>query len=343
MPIALSDHSMTLPLVLVWGTGSIGRRHLQVLDEAKLAQPLALPVRPNPAPDLSFATTVPDLRTAVNRGATTVIIATNTSRHVDDTEAALLCGCAVLVEKPLAMDAEQGSRLFRVVEHGEDRVRVGYNLRFVPSLFAFRAHLHRIGPVHHVSVACQSFLPDWRPAADYRVSYSARASEGGVLLDLSHEIDYARWVFGEPHRVSASLTNSGVLGIESEEAADITWVMPDDSTITFRLDYLTREPRRCMRAFGRDGEITWDAIRDEVTLRLHGQPERRIEVGKVERNTVFAAQARAFLAGPDGSEWDRLASLEDGLRVLVLCDAARRASRSGATQVVPPLQETSAI
>ena len=38
---------------------------------------------------------------------------------------------------------------------------------------------------------------NWRPKQDYHTSYSAYKNKGGgVLLDLSHELDYATWIFG---------------------------------------------------------------------------------------------------------------------------------------------------
>ena len=42
------------------------------------------------------------------------------------------------------------------------------------------------------------YLPEWRKNTDYRKGVSARQDlGGGVLLELSHEIDYIQWIFGE--------------------------------------------------------------------------------------------------------------------------------------------------
>ena len=41
----------------------------------------------------------------------------------------------------------------------------------------------------------QFFLPDWRKNIAYSKSYSSiKKQGGGVLLDLSHELDYATYL-----------------------------------------------------------------------------------------------------------------------------------------------------
>ena len=48
-----------------------------------------------------------------------------------------------------------------------------------------------------VYIKCRSFLPNWRPNIDYKSSVSAKAElGGGVLLELSHEIDLANLLCG---------------------------------------------------------------------------------------------------------------------------------------------------
>jgi predicted dehydrogenase len=78
-------------------------------------------------------------------------------------------------------------------------------------------------------------FPEWRPARDYRESYSASSEQGGVLRDLIHEIDYAVWLYGKPVAIIAQLSNSGRLGIAAEESADLLWRTPCGATVSIRL------------------------------------------------------------------------------------------------------------
>ena len=48
-----------------------------------------------------------------------------------------------------------------------------------------------------MKVNCYSYLPNWRKNIPYYLSNSADKKGGGVLLELSHEIDYLTWIFGD--------------------------------------------------------------------------------------------------------------------------------------------------
>jgi predicted dehydrogenase len=71
--------------------------------------------------------------------------------------------------------------------------------------------------------------------------------------------------------------------------------------------------------------VEWDGLARSVTLAVDGEPPR-IAASSQERNEMFATQARAFLDAHRQGHGARLATAEDGVRALAVCDAARRAS-----------------
>jgi predicted dehydrogenase len=315
--------------VAVLGTGSIGTRHLQVLRTLADVQPLAIPVRVARASALQAEgfEVLPDLKAAAAAGVRLLVVATDTSRHAADAEQALQLGFDLLVEKPLTADAATAIPLQRLARESGRRVFVGCVLRFSTSLRAFRAALSDVGALHQVRIVCQSYLPDWRPDRPYRASYSARAAEGGVLRDLIHEIDYAGWLFGWPLRVSGCLRNLGRLGIEAEEQAELQWVVDGGPAVSISLDYLSRPTRRGIVACGANGTLEWDGVRQQTRRHLAGRAEECTPWAQ-ERNGMFTDQARAFVQACSGGSAGELATLEDAVRALAVCDAARRSSVS---------------
>jgi predicted dehydrogenase len=303
---------------------------LRVFRDLIGADVSAIPLRPVRRTELEASgfNVCSSLEGATANGIRAVVIATDTSRHVTDLRSALENGCSVLVEKPLAANTSGLSEIAQLIEKSHGLVYVACDLRFDLSLLQFRQRLHEIGAVHAVRIECQSYLPDWRPNRDYRQSYSARAGEGGVLLDLIHEIDYAVWLFGAPSRVFARLRNTGRLGIEAEETADLYWETRGAAAVSIRLDYLSRNTHRTMHAYGEAGEIEWDGVAQTVTLRMKDRPPQT-ESFPQERDATMQDQDTAFLRAASAGDPGTLTTFEEGAFAVAICDAARVSSDRG--------------
>ena len=321
--------------VAIVGIGSAGCRHLKAFQSIGDAIPIAVSSRPDCVNRLEAdgVSAVGSIAEAVDSGATLAVIASRTGSHVDQGLAALEAGCDLLVEKPLGLDAVEANRLVRAAAAGGRKLYVGCVLRFSDSLNTFRIRFGQVGPPHAIVIECRSYLPDWRRDRPYRESYSVDAFEGGVLRDLIHEVDYAGWLFGWPTSVNASLRNHGVLGIDAEETADLSWETTDGCRITLALDYLSRPPRRSLTVFGSEGAAHWDGIANSVRIES-ASGRNEVEQSVQTRDEMFRAQALAFVGATDGPEAFEAATGEDGVRALAVCDAARRASETSSVQQV---------
>ena len=153
------------------------------------------------------------------------------------------------------------------------------------------------------------------------------------MRDVIHEIDYAIWLYGAPTEVFCRTANTGRLGIESEESADILWTAPTGAIISIRLDYLTRAARRRMTAFGESGDIEWDAMTESVGVRLV-DCQTTVDHVAQPRDAMMQAQAEALLAAVGGDDAGPLATFADGAVAIAVCDAARRSSQSGRVEAV---------
>ncbi|WP_243063536.1 Gfo/Idh/MocA family protein [Humibacter sp. RRB41] len=312
----------------VRGTGSIGSRHLRVLRSIGVVDLVAVPVRDgrSSSPELAGAR----IADAVPQGADLVVVATDTARHIQDAIEALDAGAGlVLVEKPLARSTAEVEAL--EAHPRRDRVRVCAPLRFHEGLRAARAAVGRLSGTEpfaaSVRIVSQSWLPHWRPDRDYRESYSARQGEGGVLLDLVHEIDYALWTFGHPSGplgATLSPVPSPVLGLMVEEAADLTWESADGSQVSMRLDYVTRPIARSMHVTSPNGSVRWDAIASRVeTVTVDGEVRSTDYPDDLDRDAVLARQARALSGVLEGRSEDGLLDLATARLAVEVTERAR--------------------
>lgn len=303
--------------VAVVGTGSIGSRHLALLKELPGVEAMALPKRGDRT-----------LQDTFREGATHCIVATDTRCHVQDSLQALELGMNLLVEKPVSYDVASALPLTRAAQKRSKGIFVGCVFRCCESLNLFRERLGETGALHSVQVTCQSYLPDWRPNRDYRQSYSARRNEGGVLLDLIHEIDYAAWIFGWPNSLQARLKNWHRLGIESEEMAGLWWETENGTQVSVCLDYVSRVPTRKIVAQGENGMLEWDGLRGVVTFSVPGKKPEEMKSTQT-KDQMYREQLLSFISQGTVSQGRYpLATLMEGLKALAICDAARLASES---------------
>jgi predicted dehydrogenase len=316
----------SVPKVLVRGSGSMGSRYLRLLRNELRVPVIVYPKTAGRASELVSQgwRVIRSLEELEGEEPTHSIIATNTGQHVEDLRSLSEYG-KILVEKPLATSLDDLKNFDKNLDFRMESISVAFCLRFSLAAEFFRERIATLGQIQQVRIECSSFLPTWRPGTAFRESYSAKEKEGGVLRDLAHEIDYAIWLFGYPKEVFGTLSNSGYLGIESEEAADLLWVTPGGTTVSLRLDYLGKHPVRFLKASGERGDMIWDLIESTVVVNLEGSRSEKHQF-QDERNSILLRQMKTFLGSDD--EVGSLASFQDGVKAVALSDAARRSSSS---------------
>lgn len=299
-----------LQRALVVGYGSIGARHARLLSELGCRTAVVS------KREVDFPVTYLGLTEALAaEHPDYVVIANATNQHHDTllTLARLGYAGTVLVEKPLFSNGIELSPL------PFDKVFVAYNLRFHPVIQRLKTLLEG-KRILSVQAYVGQYLPDWRPASDYRASYSASAEQGGgVLRDISHELDYLVWILGKWERLSALGGHYSSLEITSDDIFALMLVMPQCPIVTLQLNYLDRMARRSVLINTSSHTIEADLIKGTITI------DRVSESFIVDRDHTYRAMHEAILSGST----DTLCTLDEGLDTLRLINAAERAARHG--------------
>jgi len=324
--------------ILIVGLGSIGQRHLRLARELF------------PTADIRVlrhqtGSVVPDnangsfrhLDEAIAFVPQIAIIASPATFHIATAQALAESGVHLLIEKPLSASLDGVAQLLLTCKQHCIVLLTGYNLRFLPSLQIFRDRLKEgvIGKVLSVRCEIGQYLPSWRSNSDYRQSVSARHElGGGVLLELSHELDYLQWIFGEVEWLKSTLSRQSSLEIDVEDTAHLTVGFTSNSNGgqligTINLDFIRHDTTRLCTAIGETGSLRWNGLTGVVEL---------FEAGAKEWRELFRHQHQAddsYLA-----EWKNfidcvsehktpLVTGEDGFKVLQVIEAARKSSESG--------------
>ncbi len=113
-------------------------------------------------------------------------------------------------------------------------------------------------------ILCSSYLPKWRVGVDYKETYSARKKlGGGVRLDLIHEMDYIRYLFGDPIDIKCSYGKYSDLSIDTEDLA-IYILEYKDKIIELHLDYFGKKNQRNIVLFTTNDTINIDLLKNKV-------------------------------------------------------------------------------
>ncbi|MBR2526654.1 Gfo/Idh/MocA family oxidoreductase [bacterium] len=117
--------------------------------------------------------------------------------------------------------------------------------------------------VYSFRAICSSYLPKWRKTGDYRNYYSAKADMGGgVELDLIHEIDYLKWIFGKFNKISKLSGKKSDLEITSNDIA--AYIFENKNIIgSLHLDYFGRETKRQVEVFAQNETKIFDLTKNK--------------------------------------------------------------------------------
>lgn len=204
----------------------------QVLAEAGFI--IVAGVDPDPGARARWAEKHPDATTygdlaaalAAERPAAAVITSPDFC-HADDACAALEAGCAVYLEKPLAITIPDADRILATAQRTGSKLYVGHNMRHFPCVLAMKRLIDEgaIGRVqaawcrHFISYGGDAYFKDW---------HSERRYGTGLLLQKgAHDIDILHWLCGASTRLAVGMGRLSVYDQTehrpSEEPGVATW------------------------------------------------------------------------------------------------------------------------
>ena len=313
---------------LIAGFGSIGRRHLRNLKELGEEDIILLRSHKSTLPedeirDVPVETTV---EAALAHKPDGVIIANPTALHLDVAVPAAKAGCAVFMEKPVSDSFDRLPELREALKQNTGRFQMGFQFRFHPGLLKMKELLDAgtIGRPYSFRAEWGEYLPGWHPWEDYRSSYAARKDlGGGVLLTLSHPLDYLRWLFGDPEWIWGMNGKISDLELEADDIAEIGLQMANGLIGNVHLDYYSRPARNGLEVIGSAGKLRCNNLDGIITLRTaDGETEKFHPEPAYDRNDMFLNEMRRFIAVTAGTAQPSC-TLEDGIAVQRMVELVR--------------------
>ena len=345
----------------VMGAGLIGKRHAHhVLSEPEAT--LCAIVDPSPTGKQLAADVgvhwYPSFRDMiVSDRPDGVIVATPNQAHVQNGMEAIEAGIPALIEKPIADDITSGEALISAAEAKGVPILTGHHRRHNPMIQKAKAILDAgtLGTVLVVNAMFWVFKPNDYFDVDWRREKGA----GPVFLNLIHDVDNMRYLFGEIAAVQARESNvvrghaveeTCVILFEFENGVLATASVSDSVVAPWSWEMTTAEnpayPRTgeaCYLIGGTHGSLTVPAldIWTNTDERSWLNPIDKVRI-TVDREDPLMLQIRHFCKVIRGEE-EPIVSGREGLKTLKVIDAVKRSSATGERVVLSvTLQERTA-
>ena len=328
---------MDLKNILIVGLGSIGLRHLriarEIFPESRIAILRHQETKEIPKDANKVFHTLSD---AIQFKPQIAIICTPASIHIEISMALVQEGVHVLIEKPISNKKKGLEELNNEAVKNNCVLMVGYNLRFLSSLNKFKNLIDNnfIGDLYSVRSEAGQYLPSWRDK-DYRKTVSAKKSlGGGVLLELSHELDYLRWIFGDIEFVQAQLSKQSALDIDVEDTVHtIVTFKKNYKNInliaSLSLDFIRHDKVRICHVIGDKGSLRWNGLTGDIDLfELNSTEWKNIYKDEINLDQSYKEEWLHFIECINKKEYPRI-SFQDSVEVLNIIDSIKKASSSG--------------
>ncbi|CUU67833.1 cytidylyltransferase domain-containing protein [Campylobacter hyointestinalis] len=270
--------------VLIIGYGSIGRRHEEIM--LKFTKHIDIVT----SQILATKTTFKTLEAVKNISKYDYfIIASPTNKHLSQ----LIFLDKAVKNKIIFCEKPLFDR-YLDINLTNNQIYVGYVLRYHPIFALLKDKLK--SRIYFVEVSCGSYLPQWRINIDYKDSYSAKKhSGGGVLLDLSHEIDYVEWIFGDIIDVVGVNSKISELEIDSDDMLSIVARTSKNIFVNLTINYFSKISKRDIVIHCDNCSIKIDLIHNTMqTNYILKNDEISLNV---ERNDLFFAMHESIING----------------------------------------------
>lgn len=303
--------------VIMIGLGSIGKRHANIIIN-KYPDIRIYGYRNKNSEEIEDIKNIYNIEEAFLYEPDIAFITNPTSLHVDMALLAAKNGCHLFIEKPLSNNLYNIEKLINIVKKKGLITLMGCNMRFNPILLEIKKHVDEklFGNVLSFNITCGSYLPEWRPWQDYTKSYSAlNKLGGGVVLDLIHEIDYAKWIFGDFTEFNSYIGKVSNLNIETEDYADIVLKTNRNVIGTVHLDYYRKIAKREVEIVFENGILIGDLINNKLSFITKEQ--EKILKFSFDRNYMYEEQIKYFMQSVKEQK-STFNDIEEGYDVLKL-------------------------
>lgn len=168
------------------------------------------------------------------------------------------------IEKPIT---NKFTKFVKNIKTKHSNIFVGYQIQYSGGYNKIKRLIKNLysKKILHIESVCESYLPDWRTNRSFKYGNSLDYENGGVLLELSHEINYLISLFGIPKKVYASSQINKLFKSKVDENISANLIYKNGNIVNLYLNFDNKfYKKRLLRLRTNDELLTWNLIKNEV-------------------------------------------------------------------------------
>lgn len=315
------------------GIGSMGKNHarnLRAIDGVDLVA-IADASGKDPFGIAGDLPVLPSIDALLENELDYVVVAAPTAYHEEIGLKIAEAGKHALIEKPLAASTQAAKTLAEAFASKGLIGAVGHIERFNPALQSLRKRLENgdLGDIYQIATRRQGPFPN-------------RIADVGVIKDLaSHDIDLTAWVTQRKYELVAarSMFKSGR---QYEDMVTATCTLSGGLMSNHMVNWLTPTKERLTIVTGERGMFVADTLTADLTFYANGTVEttwddianfRGVSEGDMTRFAIpkpepLRTEHEQFRDAVLGKEGATIVTLDEGARVVEVCEAMIESSRT---------------
>lgn len=220
----------------------------------------------------------------------------------------------ILVEKPLS-----DKKIVVEINNKFKNTYVGYFLRLHPLVKKIiqikKSEIYKVEFVNH------SWLPDWRKNREYTKSVSANKElGGGVLNELSHDLDLAKYIFGSYEFSTSNLSRNPILKLNVFDTFEgNAKVLNSEINLKFSLSMAKKKNEKYIKIFTKDNFYKADFINNSF---LNKGTEEKLSNYLSSKKHLLQVQHETIIS----KEKNYLSTFEEGMWIANLIDSIERSN-----------------
>ncbi len=288
---------------LIIGYGSAGKRHAKVISLSKKIKKIYIKT----SQEIKSYGKFIFVKKINNIDPDLIVLANETDKHYSFCKflEKNFYNKNILCEKPLF-------HKFYNFRPKRNKFYITYNFRFHKCLQYIKKKIN-LEEAFFVEAETSSYLPLWRKNVDYSKSYSAFPNKGGgVLLDMSHEIDYLKWLFVDLNISKIYKNKISHLNILSNDIALIFGRVKKKTLVKIKLTYFNKLAKRNLTICFKNGnQIYLDLLNSEIKLFI----KNKKKIFRLEKYSQFKT-TKYMYSQIFKNKFENICSLNEAMNLL---------------------------